>query len=73
MNPVNPSGGSLGSVSSASDSAFCKHVGQPSDSYQTFLRTWRAGRQRNRVSIPWLPEGMDLPKLVLGADRAREA
>lgn len=65
---------SLGAVSSSSDAAFCKHVGQPAGSYQAFLSAWRAERQGgdDTLSIPWLPEGMDLSALLLGAELAKQ-
>ena len=58
-----------------SDGGFAKRMGLGVEEYVEFSRAYRERLQQNAsaLSVPWLPEGMDLAGLVFGGDSPAEA
>ena len=59
---------SLSGVSTMTDAAFCKQIGEEPSGYATFLKAWQRERESPALEISWLPEGLDLEAL-LGGDQ----
>ncbi|KAL1493520.1 hypothetical protein AB1Y20_017223 [Prymnesium parvum] len=59
----------LGGVSTMTDAAFCKQIGEDPAAYARFYAAWRRDDAlAPKLNISWLPEGMDLASLLLDDD-----